>query len=199
MLLTANPLTVVLLWGGWSWWYRADFPLPQVSGTTVAGIDLGWLNRRLIERSQQLTCWKVQWETSNLQIEGTTWENPDCGFQLVFGRNGRVSLKTLPAEKHSPEFTLKGAISNAEITAFAEWIEGATFQFLPNTVWPEKPLEVYFDPAIGIVTQNPNLRMPDTEYDAFLTYMGGRLSVVLFHRREKFLCEDAPFFFERAD
>ena len=89
--LVVGPLA--LLWGGWAWWYRADFPLPAYVFKRVATVGradpyVNWI----FETKWKLLNWKSDRETRHLRLPGTAWRDSDRGIVLTFGADGRLGV-----------------------------------------------------------------------------------------------------------
>lgn len=97
LIVTLLPLA--LLWGGWSWWYRSNFPmLPMVcrkggrNPFEDAAPRHSWRD--------DLYHWKIRRETFRMRLEGTVWVMPsDPLFRMEFGRNGHLRIRVQSAWK----------------------------------------------------------------------------------------------------
>lgn len=80
LIVTLLPLA--LLWGGWSWWYRSNFPMTSIE----------WLDQMGI--GYELANWKIARETRIPRLEGTSWNSPsDPNLRLTFELNGTVGFR----------------------------------------------------------------------------------------------------------
>lgn len=93
--LIVTAASVALLWGGWSWWYRAWFPMPPVGWLEKVGIDPDPVGRELGNARVGLKARRIERETRRLRLEGTMWEvaHGTVKAKLEFGRDGRIRLR----------------------------------------------------------------------------------------------------------
>lgn len=170
--LIVTGATLALLWGGWSWWYRADFLMPPVEWLETVGIDPVPLYDWLVHRRDRLNYWQIQHETRGLKLAGSAWESPDQGFRLDFSRDGRFYLKPLAPEKLSARSTARLDRFFSEQKKLAISLNGTAFRFLSDAAFPDSTIN---DPMI--IPQWPNLEFPETDYVAYLTYDTKELTV----------------------
>jgi hypothetical protein len=190
-------LAVVLLaiaapWGGWRWWYRADFPLPpeRMRVSLGLGSDNGLLGQWLLRQRRSLMTLKINRETGRLQLEGTTWENSITEARLTFGEDGRLRVDTSHGDPVLYPFNGSlDTISAGSKTALAA-LNGTFYQFEPRVkITPEEILRV-----VALTPSSSNLSLPDSPWQGLL-YCGfddSRIEVVLI---PKDLSSDVEIFF----
>ncbi|MCB1090997.1 MAG: hypothetical protein KDL87_05675 [Verrucomicrobiae bacterium] len=99
-------VTVGGLYGGWVWWYRADFPLPRFQSLR-ARIPTAqpWWDRQMEGMQTRLVIWKWDRETQRLHLEGTVWEQVGMlwtetsirGTRIEFGTDGCFYWRQFPS------------------------------------------------------------------------------------------------------
>lgn len=114
-VLAALPL---MAFGGWTWWYRANFPVPFTDPSY--GMSVSCFSQPAIPKKKrwvlppayqefvanyqyQLIDWKVRRETSSLKLKGTRWVETACGARVAFGEDGRISWEFEPGWDQRPE------------------------------------------------------------------------------------------------
>lgn len=170
--LIVTAASVALLWGGWSWWYRAGFPMPPVQPGTD---PFSSSKNKFFEVQYGLLTWKIQRETRRLRLEGTTWEDahiPEMGA-MEFGKDGRIHLR--------PSNALEALLSglgplhfdpepNEQIALVR--FDGAAYRFDGrNYLVPKHPI------GIGFWPESPNLEVEDSPWDIRGFYDGSILEL----------------------
>lgn len=186
--LIVTAATVALLWGGWSWWYRAGFPMPAIGWLEKVGIDSDPVRRELGKARIAMLTWKVERETRRLRLEGTIWKSVfGTGMAtLEFGRDGCIRLRPNTAltdmidNGYSTDFELQ----LSERLALARF-DGTAYRFdgMAYRTPPERPdLE-------GLWPESPNLDVEDSPWDIRGYYDGSELCL---HFRVRHPSESFP-------
>jgi hypothetical protein len=149
------------LWGGWVWWYRADFPVPSETQCRAFGMDWASHEAWIIEPKEKLHWWKMSRETRRLRLAGTTWRDEASGVTLKFRNDGRLGVGGPTGWEDQLEqviVTVVLALTERERSALAD-LHLTAYQF--SSVMP---------PTLS-TAHPPNLVFPDSAWDGFLWAM----------------------------
>ena len=175
---------VATLWGGWVWWYRADFPIPSETQCRALGISEAlyheWYDGPYYGK---LLHWKIARETRRLRLSGTVWQDSESGITLTFGTDGQLSMVGPPGWEEQVKMQ-SGLSGPSKLWA---WEAGlSALHLTPYQFHPHMPLwQTSGDP--------PNLSLPNSPWDGFLE--AGSHSVIVIGLRPNTWKEERPHFF----
>jgi hypothetical protein len=132
--LAVTLAAIGLPWGGWVWWYRADFRMPPSAWMGRFGVDLGQvrtMDRWLQRQKAKLVTSKINRETHRLFLAGSTWKNIQTGARLTFGHDGLLQFESSPSNPLFGELLLKSY--HSESLAALAALQGSRYDFHPQT------------------------------------------------------------------
>lgn len=179
--------TLGCLWGGWHWWYRANFPMPLIWWLADFGIDVMRVDDWLETQQGKLVVGKMNRETRLLHLRGSAWQYYDNGssgrfppplsaMELSFGRDGILRVKNPDS---GLELLPRGLEPrNAETQAALAAMDGTPFDFQPEVLQVDMPgLMSIYDHGR---TAHHNLILPDSPWRAILLCYFDRGRILIF-------------------